>query len=142
MKKNVSNQTRTKEMPIKPLLYIITKLGWKRLPGWARNYFVNPTVGKTYSVVKTSGKLRELNQNRKPGSNGYISVKLKGLDGKYYTKSEHKLIADAYLPNPENKPLIHHKNHDRTDNRLSNLERTDYKDNSRRRKDNDICKNR
>lgn len=129
-----------KDMPIKSLLDIINKLGWKRLDGWAKNYFVNPSEGKIYSVIKSNGKLRELNSNKKTGSNGYVSVKLKGLDGKYHTKSEHILVADTYIPNPDNKPLCHHKNHDRTDNRLSNLERTDYKDNSRRRKDNDICR--
>lgn len=128
-----------KEKPLQVLEKIIYKLGWKRVEDYTRNYFANPHDGKIYSVTKRSGKLRVLNGNNKVGANGYVYVKLKGLDGKYHTKSEHVLIADAYIPNPDNKPLCHHKNHDRTDNRLSNLERTSYKDNSRRRKDNDIC---
>lgn len=128
-----------KETPIKPLLEIINKLGWKRLQGWARNYYVNPSEGKIYSVVKTNRKLRELNGNKKTGSNRYVAVKLKGLDGKYHTKSEHRIIAESFIPNPENKRVTHHKNHDRTDNRRVNLEWITHKENSRRRKDNEIC---
>lgn len=125
------------EKPKKLLLEIIKKLGWKKLDNWARNYYANPYEGKIYSVAKLNGKLKQL--NNKPGSNGYRTVKLKGVDGKYHTKSEHRLIANAFIPNPENKRVCHHINHNRVDNRVSNLEWTNHKDNSRRRKDNDKC---
>lgn len=137
-RKNRQMVRNNKEEPSKIIQYIIEKLGWKKLSGWSRNYFANPIDGKIYSVSKTDGKLKELNSN--PGSNGYRTVKLKGLDGEYHTKSEHKLILNAFVPNISDKIICHHINHDRTDNRLENLEWVSYKDNSRRRKDNDICK--
>jgi hypothetical protein len=34
----------------------------------------------------------------------------------------HRLVAVAFIPNPEDKKTVNHKNHDRHDNRLENLE--------------------
>ena len=50
------------------------------------------------------------------GSYGYIQCK---LNQKMFKK--HRLIAEQFIPNPDNLPQVDHINHNRTDNRIENL---------------------
>jgi hypothetical protein len=54
-------------------------------------------------------------KNRK----GYLMVNIKDLQK---TKSVHRLVADAFIPNVDNKPQINHINGIKSDNKVSNLE--------------------
>lgn len=53
---------------------------------------------------------------------GYRSYFLTFPDKKARWYFEHRLFAEAFLPNPKNLPIVHHINHNRQDNRLENLE--------------------
>lgn len=52
---------------------------------------------------------------------GYYVVTLV-LNGKYRVFKVHRLIAEAFIPNPENKRTVNHKDGDKLNNSLDNLE--------------------
>ncbi len=52
--------------------------------------------------------------------NGYLVVGL-GLNGRHYIRSIHRLVAEAFIPNPQGKPEVGHEDHDKANNVVSNL---------------------
>lgn len=56
---------------------------------------------------------------------GYILIY---VEGKRLLK--HRFIAETFIPNPDNLPCVNHKNEDKTDNRVCNLEWCTYKYNT------------
>ena len=59
---------------------------------------------------------------------GYEYVML-SLNGKYKQYKVHRLVAQAFIPNPENKPFVNHIDCDRSNNYYKNLEWCTQKEN-------------
>ena len=101
--------------------------------------------GKVYSHLKPggygNGKVLDYTYARefKPQINnrGYLCVQLYSNTPKCKSYSVHRLVAEAYIPNPNNLPQVNHINEDKTDNRVENLEWISSVDNIRYSK----CKN-
>lgn len=54
--------------------------------------------------------------------NGYQEVSIRSKSNGYHKIRVHRLVALAYLPNPNNYPVINHKDEDKTNNNVNNLE--------------------
>jgi len=90
---------------------------WVAVPGYNQRYFIHV---KSAIVSFQNGKGGKF-VTRRIDRGGYITVRLSN-QGKTTTHFLHRLIAEAYLPNPENKPFINHINGVKTDNCIENLE--------------------
>lgn len=91
-----------------------------------------PIEGFPRYEISNKGRVKSFTNPRKPKilrphqlKNGYLMVHL--AKGEEWGSNEtecvriHKLVADAFVPNPQNKCHVRHINQDRTDNRVENL---------------------
>ena len=100
---------------------------WKSLPEYAG--IEVSTLGRVRTldkVVSGKGNVTYLKKGRilkqyLNHNSGYLQVGV-SIYGKRVTKLVHRLIAQAFIPNPEELPQINHKDSDRTNNNVSNLE--------------------
>ena len=91
------------------------KIIWKDIPGYEGLYKVSNT-GKIFSVATN----RELSVIQK--KDGYTCISLCDKDHNKKQYRIHQLVAKAFIPNPNNLPMINHKNEIKNDNRVENLE--------------------
>lgn len=92
------------------------------------NYLVT-SHGRVLSLKDNHGKdrIKELKQCNH--ISGYMHVVL-FKNGKGYNKKVHRLVAQSFISNPNNKPCINHIDENKTNNRVSNLEWVTHKENN------------
>lgn len=98
----------------------------------------------THFYVTDDGKVFNSRLNRwtpqrfcsKRNGTGYKMVTISGLDKKDFMV--HRMVAELYIPNPENKPWVNHIDGNKENNHFSNLEWVTEKENSKHARQNGL----
>ena len=99
---------------------------WRDVVGYEK-YFKISNKGNVFS--KRSNKVLKLHTH----PNGYyiFSTHLDGRKSKAICFKVHRLVAKAFIDNPENKPVVNHIDGVKLNNNVNNLEWCTHKDNTK-----------
>lgn len=118
---------------------------WKDIIGFQGYYQISNTgyvksLQRYYIQKRPNEKIRSIpirERLLKPSKQkcGYMLVTLQVNTNVYY-RSVHRLVAEHFIPNPENKPQVNHKDLNKINNTVSNLEWASRSENIRHSYDN------
>lgn len=95
---------------------------WKDIEGFEGLYTISNT-----GLIKSY--LFKVPRPLKPSlARGYKKVTL-SLNGKLFYETVHRLVAQAFIQNPENKPCVNHKDGNKLNNHVNNLEWCTHQEN-------------
>lgn len=99
---------------------------WKDVKNFEGLYQVSDDgqVKSVKRIKRNNAGYQEVNERiRKltPDKDGYLRVCL-SKNNKHYLRTVHRLVAEAFIPNPDNYPVINHKDENKQNNNVENLE--------------------
>lgn len=110
----------------------------KWIEGYEDRYSITKD-GKAFSHIKGRkeiGKNQSFSKARNAFTYKMVNIAKKGE--KQSLVAVHRLVAEAFLPNPENKPCVNHIDGDKSNNSVENLEWATYSENTRHMHNNSL----
>ena len=97
---------------------------WREIPGYDGDYFAS-NKGRILSLCRNEPRiLKPFICSNEGNRTGYYYVEIRGQKQRV-----HRLVALAFLENPEEKPGVHHKDNDPRNNTLEKLAYATYAEN-------------
>lgn len=91
---------------------------WKDIEGFEGRYQVS-NLGRVMSLVTNHGKPQRKLKPQYERTYLYVNLSIKD---KVHTKDVHRMVAKAFVPNPDTKPMVNHIDGSKLNNNASNLE--------------------
>lgn len=109
---------------------------WKDVSGWEGKYRVS-NLGRVMALNYRQVKGRTEIMSYSVNGHGYLSV-IFTKNGAHKMYRVNRLVAEAFVPNPNNFPEVNHIDGDKKNNRADNLEWTDRKGNAKHASENGL----
>lgn len=98
---------------------------WKDVPGYEGLYQVSNFGGvKSFKKYKSGYVMKNTNKN-----GWYFTIVLQGINKPKTTKRIHRIVAELFISNENNLPIVNHKDMNKQNNHYLNLEWVSIKDN-------------
>lgn len=98
--------------------------------------------GDIYCINRCNNSRRQLIKKAQNTVHGYKYCGIRYADGHKATKRVHRIVAEAYIPNPNQYTVVGHKNNIKSDNRVENLYWTTTKENTQKAYDDGLAVNK
>lgn len=121
-------------MPRKSPQYLLQEI-WKDIPGFESRFKVS-NHGRIKSIDRLVNSVHGPKSKRVKGCIrviGYDRAGYANINLEEKTYSLHRIVGKVFIPNPENKPEINHKDGNKANNHVSNLEWVSVSENKKHR---------
>ena len=93
---------------------------WRNIKGYENLYQIS-NLGRVKTLPRKNRKTKEKIMKLRKDKDGYLRLGLH-KEGKQTTHQVHRLVAEAFLENPNNYECVNHKDENKQNNKIENLE--------------------